>query len=278
MVLSWALVDETFSDCVLFALMRTNDVSKNRLSKCGSNDVFDANRPLNGVRWFDAAEHGKLIVAAFDFADKFRRFSASGRSNTFESIRVTINFRFGADVVVIGSVLLSSELLLFSTGALLLLLLLLLLLAKSFTFKWSTLLFASMLVSEFDRASLMSTVLRKFVPGAKNPLSIDDPRNEMSDETGETFAVELPLLQYVEFSSISGSVGRWNFVNLLALCAIAATADIAVVSRLSKSSIDTAMSFSKSSLIIVFEFLIFPVRFNNSQLLINNSCHKHSYG
>lgn len=243
---SWLLAFdafEAFNDCVLFALMRTKDVSKNRLSKCGSNVRFVANRLLNGVR-FTADEHGKLIVAAFVFALKFRSCSASGRSRTFESIRVTMNFRRGADLTS-SSWCLSSlfELLSFD-----LLPFVKLLLATSLC-KWSSLKKVVLDSGELDKISLalllIRTVFRRSPPTLAASTSVGT-RYSKSDGDGETFVVAI-------FSAISGK--RLNLASLLVVSAVALAGGgmviVLMVSISSRSSIDAANSFSYSSLNIL---------------------------
>lgn len=249
--LSWLLAFDVFNDCVLFALMRTNDVSKNRLSKCGSNVVFVANRLLSGVR-FDEYEQGKLIVAAFDLAVKFLRFSASGRNKTLESMRVTMNLRrvpvLTSVSFVVSSLVVSLVLLPFVK----------LLLAKS-PLRISSLSSSSLSLrfrGEFDRISLallfIRTVFRKSPPALAASISVDTLYNR-SDDVGDTLLV-------VVFSSISGS--RLNLANLLVVNAVALAGGgieiVFMVSILSRSSIDAANSFSNSSCsILSFKWPLF---------------------
>lgn len=256
---SWLLSFDVFNDCMLFALMRTSDVSKNLLSKCGSYGAFGAKRPLSDVRFDDADEHGKLMVAAFDLAVKCRKFSASGRSSTFESMRVTMNLRFAPVFTSVSSVLLQS---IVGVSSLLLLLLLLLPLVK-LLLTTSTLCMSllpllssssessSLMVSgEFDSISLallfIKTVFLKSPAPALAASMSDDTRYSKSDAGVERSVATV-------FSSISGS--RRNLANLLVVSAVAlAGGGIVMVSILSRSSIDAANSRSNSSWIIVVFF------------------------
>lgn len=239
-----------FNDCVLSAviLTSTSDVSKKRLSKCGSNEEFDAKRPANGCRWLMAAEHGNWMVAAFVLAVKFRRFSASGRSMAFESMRVTMNLRRVPVTVLLTLVACLST----SVGVACPTPFLLAPLS-SLTLRFKLLLML-LLLNVSDEASAPAAVLPLLIRAVFR--SFDDSDSTDVWNVSDMLLVDpVPLLPltYVEFSSISGNDGFWNLIDFAEVCS-------ELKSKLSRSSIDAAMSYSYSSLIIFSLFFWYSLQ------------------